>query len=369
LEQRKRHMPALAGIRVLDLTRLLPGPYGTMILADDGAEVIKIEEPGSGDPLRDLQTDLEGVAELFAIINRGKRSVTLNLRSETGVALFHKLLATADVLVEGFRPGVMQRLGLGYESLAARYPRLIYCSISGFGQTGERRQLPGHDLNYLGWAGLLADAAAVLPPTLLVDLQAGQCAAFGIVRALLERTVTGTGRYVDIDMTRAAGLFLLPWVGVRASHSGSRPWFRGGLACYNVYRTSDGKPITLAALEEKFWRTFCEVVDRPDLADGHRRPERQEMLWREVAAIVGQHPEAYWLAISNEHDVCIGPVRSPAEALADASLRDAGWPDPFPTSVPRSAAPELGADTRNVLVDELGCDPAEITRAQENGDV
>jgi crotonobetainyl-CoA:carnitine CoA-transferase CaiB-like acyl-CoA transferase len=386
-------MAALSGVRVLDVTRLLPGPFGTMMLADQGAEVIKIEEPGRGDPLRELRGVLGGMDELFAIINRGKRSITLNLRHEAGQALLHKLLARADVLVEGFRPDVMQGWGLDYGSLANRYPRLVYCSISGFGQCGPKKHVPGHDLNYLGWAGLLAtfDGGASLPPTLLADLQAGLCAALGIVLALQGRAATGKGRFVDVDMTRSLAPFLLPGIGTsdsggpdsrRADASDHRPtqaaqrelrpplprpWYCGGLACYNVYRTADGKLVTLAALEAKFWREFCVVVGRPDLADEHLDPERQAMLHDEVARIIAGNTQEYWLEVAKRHDVCLGPVRSQAEALADGSLRDPSWPGPFASPLTATPAPELGADTRRILIDELGCDPGEVARA--GGDV
>lgn len=362
-------MAALTGVRVLDLTWLLPGPYGTMLLADQGAEVIKIEPPATGDPLRQMQADIGGIEQIFAAVNRGKRSVTLNLRSEPGQMLFHRLLETADVLVEGFRPGVMARLGLAYETLAERYPTLVYCSITGFGRTGRWARLPGHDLNYLGWAGLLPSpgaepARAVMPPTLLADLQAGLCAAFGIGLALLERARTGRGRLVDIEMTRSLAPFLLPGSGGVTSSDLSAPWFCGGLACYNVYRTSDGRLVTLAALESRFWRAFCAVAGRPDLAEDHLNPARQAMLHHEVAALIGGQNEAYWLEVADRHDVCLGPVRTQAEALADRELCDAGWPGPFPSPVGASTAPNLGADTTSVLVDQLGCDPEVVHRAQ-----
>jgi crotonobetainyl-CoA:carnitine CoA-transferase CaiB-like acyl-CoA transferase len=357
-----------------------------MILADQGAEVIKIEEPGRGDPLRDLGGVLDGVDELFAVINRGKRSITLNLRHEPGRALLHLLLARADVLVEGFRPGVMQGWGLDYVALANRYPRLVYCSISGFGQNGPKSHVPGHDLNYLGWAGLLAafDGGALLPPTLLADLQAGVCAALGIVLALHERASTGKGRCVDVDMTRSVAPFLLPGFGINNSGGrGSRrpeasappptaqqelrppdrrPWFCGGLACYNVYRTADGELVTLAALEAKFWREFCDLAGRPDLADDHLNPDRQAMLHQEIARIIGGSTQEYWLEVARHHDVCLGPVRTLAEALADESLRDPSWPGPFALPLAATPAPELGADTRRIVVDELGCDPDEAAR-------
>ncbi|MGQ0635672.1 MAG: CaiB/BaiF CoA transferase family protein [Planctomycetaceae bacterium] len=369
-------MAALSGIRVLDLTRLLPGPFGTMILADHGADVIKVEEPRTGDPMRQFRNALDGVDQIFELVNRGKRSVTVDLRSDLGQAFFHKLLERADVLIEGFRPGVMQRLRLDFPTLAKRYPRLIYCSISGFGQSGPQRLLPGHDVNYLGYAGLLPartddGAPPPLPPTLPTDLQAGLCAALGILLGLQERVTTGQGRFVDINMTRSLAPFLLPglsaWSNAAGPHHLPTPWFCGGLACYGVYRTLDGQWITIAALELKFWREFCSVAGRPDLVPDHLVPQRQAALRDEVAKIIAGRSAEQWLEIARTRDVCIGPARQPAEALADSSLCDAGWPGPFDCAPQSVVAPPLGADTRQVLVEELGCDPAEVQRGIDEG--
>ncbi|MEO1997715.1 MAG: CaiB/BaiF CoA-transferase family protein, partial [Planctomycetaceae bacterium] len=267
---------------------------------------------------------------------------------------------------------IMQRFDLHYDSLKDRYPELIYCSISGFGQSGPNMDRPGHDLNYMGHAGLLStdrngSNTASMPTTLLADTHAGLCAAFGIVMALQERSLTSAGRFVDVDMTRSLASFLLPGLGVSGSTdtgtADTRPWFRGGLACYNVYEAADGQLITLAALEENFWHNFCSVIGRPDLADNHLKAERQPMLHREIEQAIRQHTATYWIEISRQHDVCIGPVRASSEALADDDLRDAAWPDPLPSARCTSSAPELGADNRQILIDELDIDPEEVERA------
>ncbi|MEO6887938.1 MAG: CaiB/BaiF CoA-transferase family protein, partial [Ktedonobacteraceae bacterium] len=270
----------LSGIRILDLSRLLPGAYASQMLADFGADVIKVEEPGMGDYGRVMPPHGPGgMGQLFLAINRNKRSMTLDLKSEEGRAIFLRLVGTADVLLESFRPGVMQRLGLGYERLKEEQPGLIYCAISGYGQEGPYRQRAGHDLNYAGYAGLLyynrgAQGEPAMPATQLGDLAGGSyMAVIGILTALAGRTPTGEGRMIDVSMTEGV-MSLLPvfastYLTADKAPQPGQSALDGGLPCYNIYETRDGKHVTLAALEPKFWHTFCTRVGHLELLPFH----------------------------------------------------------------------------------------------------
>ncbi|MEK7205290.1 MAG: CaiB/BaiF CoA-transferase family protein, partial [candidate division NC10 bacterium] len=244
----------LEGITILDLTRLLPGPYGTMLLADLGAEVVKIEEPEVGDYARAFEPSVGGEGAAFQAVNRNKKSVALNLKVEAGKAAFRRLAATADVVVEQFRPGVMDRLGLGWEALKALNPRLVYCALTGFGQDGPYRNRVGHDVNYIAIGGLLnltgmEGGPPVLPGVQVADLSGGMMAALGILAALLARERAGEGRFVDVAMLDT----VMSWLGLQAAllgATGKTPqrgrWFLGGgLPGYQVYETKDGRHITV----------------------------------------------------------------------------------------------------------------------------
>ena len=327
----------LDGIRVLDLTRLLPGPYASQMLADFGADVLKIEEPGSGDYAREMPpTDADGTGLVFLATNRNKRSMMLNLKSEEGREIFRALVKRCDIVLESFRPGVMERLQLSYEQLRAMHPGLIYCAISGYGQDGPYKLRAGHDLNYQGYAGLLdynrgPGGEPALPATQLGDLVGGgYMAVTGILMALVERARTGLGRLVDVAMTEGL-LALLPVVTATYLYNGVVPKpgqssLDGGLPCYNIYETSDGKHVTLAALEEKFWRTFCTTIDHPELLPLHtpaNAAERDETI-RTLQAIFKTKTCAEWLAQLADIDACVGPVYSIDEALHDPQAQARG---------------------------------------------
>ena len=282
----------LSGIQVLDLSRLLPGAYASQILADYGADVIKIEEPGTGDYGRFMPPQLKGGMSLyFVAINRNKRSMTLNLKSQIGHEIFLRLVRQADVVLESFRPGVMDRLGLGYEQLKEVNSDLVYCAISGYGQDGPYRLRAGHDLNYAGYAGLLdynrgPRGEPAMPATQLGDLAGGSfMAVIGIMTALYGRTQTGEGRMIDVSMTEGV-MSLLPLTATAYLNTGKAPQpgksqLDGGLPCYNIYETQDGKHITLAALEYKFWHTFCTRIGHLELLPFHTPVgpgEREEAL-------------------------------------------------------------------------------------------
>jgi len=266
----------LTGIRILDLTRLLPGAYCTLLLADMGADVIKVEEPGAGDYMRWTPPLAGGQSALFNAINRNKRSVTLNLKADAGRDLLLRLVEGADVLVEGNRPGVMDRLGLGWEAVHARNPRLVMCSITGYGQDGPFASRAGHDLNYMATAGGLGlngerDGPPVPPAVQVADIGGGGLQpAVAILGALVGVQRGGEGRWIDASMTDGA----VSWLALAlATHAGGETVARGHqrlsgrFACYRVYACKDGGYYSVAALEPKFWSALCSALERPDLVD------------------------------------------------------------------------------------------------------
>ncbi len=326
----------LAGIRILDLTRLLPGAYATQMLADLGASVLKIEEPGLGDYARSMPPLKDGIGQFFLAVNRNKRSAALNLKQPAAREALLRMAEHADVLIESYRPGVMARLGLDYETLHARSPRLVVCSLSGYGQDGPYSQRPGHDLNYIGYAGLLRHLTAPgQPPTLpgaqFADIAGGALmAVVGILAALLGKRSDGVGRYVDVSMLDGS-LALLPILASLVLSGDAEPapgeaWLAGALPGYGVYETADGNYVTLGALEPKFFEEFCRRVNRPDLI-AHQLPldaaERQRTK-DELAAIFRTKTRDEWLAELGDADVCLGPVNTLEEALADPQVRARG---------------------------------------------
>lgn len=327
----------LNGIRVLDLSRLLPGAYASQMLADFGADVLKIEEPGSGDYGRLMPPHGAGGMGLgFLAINRNKRSMTLNLKSAAGREVFLRLVKGSDVVLESFRPGVLDRLGLGYEQLKALNPGLVYCAISGYGQDGPYRLRAGHDLNYAGYAGLLdynrgPNGEPAMPATQLGDLAGGSfMSVIGILTALLGRAQTGEGRMVDVSMTEGV-MALLPLITSTYLNTGSAPRpgasaLDGGLPCYHIYATGDGKYLTLAALEYKFWHTFCTHIGHLELLPFHlpAGPEERAEAIEMLSAIFKSKTRDEWLAELAEIDACVGPVYSIDEALNDPHAQARG---------------------------------------------
>lgn len=309
--------PPLAGVRVLDLTRLLPGPLGTMHLADLGADVIKIEDTGAGD---------YASAAVRALVNRNKRAIRIDLKHADGVDTLLRLCREADVLVEGFRPGVMQRLGVGYEAVAAVNPRIVYCSISGFGQTGPLRDMPGHDLNYTALAGVADQIGNAAGPALsnlpLADLLGGTMTAVaGILAALFDVQRSGRGRHVDIAIADGvlahAVLPLAGWHQHGQVPQVGQSALTGALACYGFYRTADDRQVAVGALEPKFWDDLCRTLERPDLVPLHRSGDAatEEGLRAELAAIFGARPLAHWRSLFHDGVGCVTPVLRVDEAL------------------------------------------------------
>ena len=389
----------LDAVKVLDLTRLLPGGFCSLLLADFGADVIKVEDTGSGDYVRWSPPYYEGADEtargaLFLALNRGKRSMRLDLKTEQGKGVLIALARQADVLLESFRPGVLDRLGVGYERLRADNPRLVYCAITGYGQDGPNRDRSGHDLNYLGLNGLLgltgdADGPPVQAAGQIADIGGGALmGAIGVLMALRERDRSGHGQLVDCSMFDGA----LSWLALVAAEAlaGARTPRRGelqlagALTCYRPYRCADGY-VTLAALEPKFWAAFCRGVGREDLlstafdppgSDGHR----------EVCQILAGRTREQWRAFASEHDCCLEPVLELDEVLESAlvaargmvvELAQPGADQPVkllgapiklsrtPASPSRRPGPALGEHTDEIL-QEAGFTSAEIAALHES---
>ena len=329
---------ALDNVVVLDLTRLLPGATATAYLVKNGAEVIKIEQPGEGDYARTL------APEVFRATNGGKKSISLNLKDPRGRDLLLRLSEKADVLVEGFRPGTMARLGLGYDDLRSINPRLIYASLTGYGQTGPYASLAGHDVNYLALGGVLGLNLPVIPGIQVADLAAGAMqAVIEILLALLERAKTGAGRYLDISMLAGMQSFLT--VPLAAYKDGGREpvagdeILSGRYACYNIYRAGDGRWLAVGALEPKFWGELCRRIGCEDLivqqfAEGEMRGRVKER----VAAIFATRTADEWFESLRAFDCCVTPVRTISEVAAELSNNNDGPPPP-----------RLGEHTRLVL--------------------
>lgn len=386
-------MKPLEGIRVLDLSRLLPGPYCTMLLADLGAEIVKIETPGLGDYMRLIPPFIEDphsgttIGAAYLMVNRSKKSVALNFRNKQGKPVFMRLVREADVIFETFRPGAAERWGIGYEAVRAVNPRIVYCSLSGYGQSGPYRDRAGHDLNYLALTGLLAANGAAggppIPPAVqIADLSGGMLATISILAALIGRGKTGVGQYLDVSLFEAA----LSWTGTMMGATFAagnaiapgRMQLNGGMACYNVYETQDGQHITLGAIEPHFWSAFCKAVERPDLEARQQEFEAVPL----VAAIFKTRPLAEWLSFFKGIDACIEPVRDFSAVFEDPQIRHRGlvaqMDVPGIGKIPQVGSvfvfaqnaatppPQLGEHTRQVL-SGLGMSEQEIAQLQEAG--
>lgn len=323
---------ALEGIKILDLSRLLPGPFCSMLLADFGADVVKVEDPKIGDYIRWWPPRMGRNSGFHVVLNRNKRSLTLNLKSPEGKEIFQQLVHTTDVVLESFRPGVMERLGLGYEKLSKTNPNLIYCAITGYGRTGPRSQKAGHDINYLALGGVLSHSGRENGPTLsgvqIADLGGGAImAAFSIVAALLARRRQGEGQYIDISMLDGSLTWnCLRWGKYLADQKIPRPgddMLNHGFACYNIYKTKDGRYMALGALEPKFWQGFCESVGRSNWnQENYFQPgPHQRILQDEIAELFRRKTQADWIAHFGNHDCCCEPVLKLDEVLADPHLR------------------------------------------------
>jgi alpha-methylacyl-CoA racemase len=390
----------LDGVRVLDLSRLLPGGFCSLLLADFGADVLKVEDTGMGDYVRWAAPYYEGAEDsaksaLFLALNRGKRSMRLNLKSAEGREVLLRAVREADVVLESFRPGVLERLGVGYEAMREVNPAIVYCAITGYGQDGPNRDRSGHDMNYLGLVGLLgltgdAGGPPVQAAGQIADLGGGALmAAFGILAALRERDRSGEGQLVDVSMADGA----LSWLGMVAARYLAQDVvprrgdleLAGSLACYRPYACADGW-VTLGALEPKFWQAWCRGVGREDLVEQQfARPGSGAH--REVEAIFAARTREEWRAFASEHDCCLEPVLELDEALdselvraremvveldqpgAQRPVRLLGVPVKLsrtPGDANRAPGPGLGEHTHEVLA-ALGYDERQIAALLESG--
>jgi alpha-methylacyl-CoA racemase len=392
----------LDGLRVLDLSRLLPGGFCSLLLTDFGAEVIKVEDTAMGDYVRWAPPYYEGPEQtarsaFFLALNRGKRSIRVDLKSEGGREVLMALARDADVLLESFRPGVLDRLGVGYGQLRRANPRLVYCAITGYGQHGPGRDRPGHDLNYLGLNGLLAlSGEADGPPVQLAgqiaDIGGGALMALvGIMCALRERDLSGEGQFVDISMFDGS-LSWLTLVVAQAFATGTAPRrgelpLGGGFICYRPYRCVDGY-VTLGALEHKFWSAFCRGVGREDLLERAFEPPGSDA-HQELIEIFARRTRDEWQAFASEHDCCLEPVLELDEALESelvaarcmiAELEQPGAASPIkllgapiklsrtPGDPTRAPAPALGEHT-DELLRGVGFSSDEISALHASGAV
>jgi alpha-methylacyl-CoA racemase len=306
--------PALAGMHVIEVATYLPGPACTQLLAGMGARVTKVARPG-GDPLRGLAP----LNAAYGLFNDGKAERELDLKTPAGAAALRELAAGADVLVDGLRPGSLERLGLGAAALRAANPRLIYCALSGYGVDGPASGMAGHDLNFVARSGLLAATTArgepAMPGTQLADLVSGLAAATAILAALSDRARTGVGCTLDAPMLDATRWLMAPWYAVERARAGSR-LLSGEAAYYRVYRTADGRHLAVATLEPHFWERFCAAIGRPDLIPRQYELD-QEALAAEVAVALQGRTLAAWRAIFDDLDACVSPCLTVAEAAAE----------------------------------------------------
>jgi alpha-methylacyl-CoA racemase len=385
-----RNRPPLHGLKVIDLTRLLPGPACTQQLADLGADVIKVEDTGAGD---------YAPASMRATLHRNKRAVRIDLKQPEGLQTLCTLLRDADVLIESFRPGVMRKLGLGYAQVATLNPRIVYCSISGYGQRGPLHQDAGHDINYCGYTGVAsqvgvgADALALSNLPLADLMGGGLTAAVGILAAVHDMRRTGIGRHVDIAMADGVMANLYMPLATLAKTGSSVPAgedvLSGGLPCYGYYRTADGKQLAVGALERKFWDAFCDVMERPALKVAHRTQDAalSAQVRSELTQVIASRTLADWMQRLDGVDCCVTPVLSVEQALEHPHFLERGTVvhsdhpsygpvthvaspvrmSDFEFSVNRQA-PLPGQDTDEVLR-EAGLDNEQIERLRACGAV
>lgn len=382
----------LNGVRILDLTRLLPGGYASQLLADLGAEVLKVEEPGQGDYLRWMKPYLPGTKEsaLYWSLNRNKKSLKLNLKSTEGREALLRLLVKYDIVLEGFRPGVMDSLGLGYKDLSKINPAVILCSISGYGQTGPYSRRSGHDINYMAVSGALgltgqAGGAPVPPAVQVADIGGGALMAVtGILSAYIARLRTGRGQYIDVSMLDGVVSWMAMLYAQQAATDSTmnrgEGILNGGEVCYGVYETMDGQYMSLGALEPKFWQAFCQAVERPELMG--KQFDRDPDVLAEVERVFKSRTQKDWASFFRDKDVCCEPILEPSKVREHPQIKarrlfislshpqgetveSVGNPLKFPEEreFPDQAPPWFGEQTREVLR-EVGFTEEEIERLE-----
>ena len=394
-------MRPLEALKVLDLTRIVAGPYCTMILGDMGADVIKIEHPEGGDDSRGFAPPYQGdQAAYYLSVNRNKRSLTLDLKSPAGKAILWQLIEDSDVLVENFRPGVMARLGFGYEDVSRRNAKMVYCSISGFGQTGPERDRPGYDVIVQAESGLMdltgpADGAPHKVGTSVADLVTGQTAVNGILAALLVRGTTGQGQFIDISMLEATSALLTFNASIYFA-TGEAPRRRGNghatIVPYEAFETSDGAWINLGVANDKLWQRFCTLIDRDDLLNDPRfalAPDRvlnREILVPIIVALIKSKTRDAWIAELESAGIPAAAIRTVAEVCNSEVLMERGMITEMPHATagivkgikspmhlshsPLNryvAPPTLGEHTDDILLEKCGLGADEIARPRKDG--
>jgi crotonobetainyl-CoA:carnitine CoA-transferase CaiB-like acyl-CoA transferase len=378
---------ALQGIKVLDLSRLLPGPFASLVLADLGASVDKIEDPEQGDYLRHMPPQIGDQSAIFLAINRGKRSACMDLKNPAGKAAFLDLVPHYDVVLEQFRPGVLERLGVGHQTLLEKNPRLVVCALTGYGQSGPLALRAGHDIDYLARAGVLgfqgpADGPPQAPGFQLADVSGGLWSVIGILAALAERNHTNKGKIVDIAMLESSIGFAAAQLGMTfgglAMDRGEGA-ITGGIAAYGVYATKDGKAMALGALEPKFWMQFASGIGIEADMSGIIPGPHQKELKAKVAAIFASKTRAEWEAFAKERDCCLEPVLDPSELAGDEHLKsrrvffemDSPWGPikqfRLPAMEPAKAPPPKQGEHTDVILREAGFDAARIAKLREDG--
>ncbi|TYL54966.1 CoA transferase [Nocardioides sp. BGMRC 2183] len=372
----------LHGVRVLDLSRMLPVGVLSQLLADLGATVIKVDRPGVGEESRAFGAPVAGTSATHAFLDRGKKSVAIDLKDPAGIAVVQALVADADVVLESFRPGVAERLGVGYEELSALNPRLVYCSVNGYGIGGPRDQEPGHDLNYLSYAGAMSfGGTKTHGPSLggiqVADLLGGLSGGIGLLAALVAARADGRGRKVEVALADAAlwglGLHLSSWLAGGAAAGPESTAVTGAGPSYRIYRCADGRYLSIAAVERRFWVNFVQAVGRPDLEDRQHDP----LAIGEVADLIASCDLTHWVEVLDERETCATPVMEFAEVAADEQFAaremfvavpgqdevlQVGNPIKLtpPLEAPTPASAAVGGDTQEILA---GLDlPPDIVR-------
>lgn len=313
----------LEGLRVLDLSRLLPGPYASLLLAEMGADVIKVEDTRTGDAARAIPPMIGDTSAVYMALNAGKRNISVDLKKEEGREIVLRLVKTYDIVIDGFRPGTLKRLGLGYDALKQANPGVILCALTGYGQTGAYRDRAGHDLNYQSLSGIVeltgrAGEAPGLPGTQMADLSGSYAAVLSILGAVFKRLRTGEGAFLDVSMCESL-LALQPITMAEVFCSGARP-SRGGtplngrFVCYNIYETKDGRHMSFGALEPKFFMAFCEATERPDLMAHHYAEANENSEpYREFRELFRSRSQAEWVELLKDVDACCEPVLNLAD--------------------------------------------------------